>query len=63
MTLTPPTPQRPSCPTPPPPLQPTWEALPLMARHQAVRLLAQMLRACLDRRHAAPMPEEAAHER
>jgi hypothetical protein len=62
MTPNAPTLQPPPRPTPPP-VQPTWEALPSAARHHTVRLLALMLRACLDRRHAALTPPEATHER
>jgi hypothetical protein len=56
----------PNPPTPrptPPPDRPTWEALPSAARRHAVRLLALMLRACLDRRHTALAPRESTYER
>jgi hypothetical protein len=46
----------------PPASRPNWESLPPATRDRVTRLLALILRACLDRRRAAAA-EEAGHER
>ncbi len=55
---------RPPTPTAPPPAsRPSWESLPPATRDRVTRLLALILRACLDRRRAVAAVEEAGHER